>query len=232
MTKVGKMTSVCHTLNPPIVAWMTLAQTNSTFNLHITINANNPMTNSFATKNAGLTLIEVLIAIVILAVLATLAAPSFVDFNKKNRLEALQNRISAALIMARTEAANRGTNMFVCPSIDGLNCAGDANKWANGWIVTSDTDSTANQAVYSYQTQDTSYPVTVVPSTESIEFDSKGYNVSASAFLVKICAPNSTAGQVRAVAVQRSGQVFRSRDGDNDGVHNDPANGTANLTCP
>jgi type IV fimbrial biogenesis protein FimT len=61
----------------------------------------------------GFTLIELLITIVVLAVLLTLAAPSFRDVIQNNRVTAQANELVSALNLARSEAVKRGRNAQV-----------------------------------------------------------------------------------------------------------------------
>jgi prepilin-type N-terminal cleavage/methylation domain-containing protein len=69
----------------------------------------------------GLTLVELMIAIAVLAVLATLALPSFEDHLARRRVEGLAQGLRADLDLARSEAVQRneavtlslGTNCYV-----------------------------------------------------------------------------------------------------------------------
>ena len=88
-------------------------------------------------KQAGFTLVELLISIVLLAILLALAVPSFQSFVKNNRVTAQTNGLVSAIQMARSEALKRGTNSVICASDDGETCTGNGT-WASGWIVWSD----------------------------------------------------------------------------------------------
>jgi type IV fimbrial biogenesis protein FimT len=88
-------------------------------------------------KQAGFTLVELLISIVLLAILLALAVPSFQSFVKNNRVTAQTNGLVSAIQMARSEALKRGTNSVICASDNGEDCTGNGT-WASGWIVFSD----------------------------------------------------------------------------------------------
>lgn len=55
----------------------------------------------------GLTLVELMIAIVVAAILATLAVPSFVELMQRQRLQSAASGLMADLQYARTEAQRR-----------------------------------------------------------------------------------------------------------------------------
>lgn len=81
----------------------------------------------------GFTLIELIVTIAVLAVLVTLAVPSFTSVINNNRLAANANELVASLQLARTEAVRRNTRVTVCRTTDGATCAG-AGAWS-GWLT-------------------------------------------------------------------------------------------------
>lgn len=81
----------------------------------------------------GFTLIELLVVFALLAVMLTLAAPSFMTFQRNAELTSVANSFTAALSAARAEAMKRQVRAFVVP-VTGSN-------WASGWRVFVDADS-------------------------------------------------------------------------------------------
>ena len=74
----------------------------------------------------GLSLVELLTALVILSVLISLAAPSFSRILTEQRLRQVSNELRISLVTARAEAIKRGETVAVRPR---------AQNWSAGWCV-------------------------------------------------------------------------------------------------
>lgn len=83
----------------------------------------------------GLTLIELLIGLSMLAILAALAAPSFSTARLNAQRTRAVNDFWHAIFLARSEAIKRGGAVTLCKSPNGLSCNTGAGDWAEGWIV-------------------------------------------------------------------------------------------------
>lgn len=90
----------------------------------------------------GFTLIELMVAVAILAVLAALAAPSFNEAILSNRLASYVNTFAASARLARSEAGKRGATVVMCRSADGASCA-STGGWQQGWILWRDANDNA-----------------------------------------------------------------------------------------
>ena len=88
-------------------------------------------------RQAGLTLIEVVVALAVLAVVTTLAVPAWSHWIARQELANRAQALSTALTRTRTEAIKRGHRVNVCKSIDAATCA-DEGDWTRGWIVHGD----------------------------------------------------------------------------------------------
>ncbi len=87
-------------------------------------------------KQKGFTLIELMITVAILAIVLTIAAPSFNEQIQNNRSIALGEDLATALIYARVEAVKRGRAVSLCASnADNTGCSNDSADWSNGWLV-------------------------------------------------------------------------------------------------
>lgn len=83
-------------------------------------------------EQRGFTLIELMVTIAVLAIVVTIAAPSFTTMINNNRSIALGEELVTALNYARAEAVKRGDSVSVCASSDGATCTG---TWTQGWVV-------------------------------------------------------------------------------------------------
>jgi type IV fimbrial biogenesis protein FimT len=88
-------------------------------------------------KARGFTLIEMMTAIFILAILVSLTIPSFREATLSGRLTGFANDIVASSQLARSEAIKRNVTVTLCASSDGETCD-DPDGWEAGWIVLAD----------------------------------------------------------------------------------------------
>lgn len=90
-------------------------------------------------KMAGMTLVELLIVMVILALLMAVAVPNFRSLMVRRAATAAASALSSDYRLARSEAIRRTTFVTICRSSDGASC-GTADSWHTGWIVFLDSD--------------------------------------------------------------------------------------------
>lgn len=84
----------------------------------------------------GFTLVELLVTVALAALLAGLAAPSFMRFMARSEMTAVVNDFSGAIQSARMEAISRNQCVSVCRrASDSLSCAAEDGSWNKGWIV-------------------------------------------------------------------------------------------------
>lgn len=92
-------------------------------------------------QQLGMTLIELMVTLSVVAILATVAAPSLQTMIERNQLQALTNNLVSNLYFARSEAAKRGFNIGLCASDNTQTaCDATATSFANGWIIFTDYD--------------------------------------------------------------------------------------------
>ena len=102
----------------------------------------------------GFTLIEAAVVVAIAAILAALAAPSFVSITQSYRVYAEVNAFIGDLQFARAEAIKEGATVTLCASTNATSnspsCSGASNGWNAGWVVFSDPNN--NRTINSGET--------------------------------------------------------------------------------
>ncbi len=100
----------------------------------------NETENTFArvprtSANGGVTLVELVFAVAVLAILAAIAIPNFRTFTRSSQVTSAANDLVTALNLARSEAMTRGAPVTVCRSADQATCTDPDSDWDQGWIV-------------------------------------------------------------------------------------------------
>ena len=87
-----------------------------------------------APRPRGFTIVELMVALSVLAILLALAVPSFTNATLGARLSSYANDLLASTQLARSEAIKRNAPVTLCRSLDGETCAASGD-WQSGWIV-------------------------------------------------------------------------------------------------
>lgn len=85
-------------------------------------------------RNKGFTLMELIVTVSIVAILASVAVPSFIGMIARNRADTDVGDFYRALNYARLEAINRGVNVRIWPD----------NKSSSGWNTLLDVQASNN----------------------------------------------------------------------------------------
>lgn len=94
----------------------------------------NMQKNAFNTLTAkGFSLVELVITLLIFGIITSAAIPSYTAFMTNNRLSNENTSLMLDFVMARSEAATRGTRVTVCQSANGTSCS--SGGWKTGRIV-------------------------------------------------------------------------------------------------
>jgi type IV fimbrial biogenesis protein FimT len=94
----------------------------------------------------GMSIIELMLTISIVAVLAGLAVPSFTNVIQNSRVRSQASDLMANLAIARAEAAKRGMRVTMCPSTTynsatpACNTGTLGTAWGQGYIVFADVN--------------------------------------------------------------------------------------------
>ena len=87
----------------------------------------------------GITLIEMMMVLAVLAILIATAMPAFGNLLQSTEAQTSRSSLTAALETARILAISRSTNVAICPSADTQYC-GHTTEWQHGWLVFVDAD--------------------------------------------------------------------------------------------
>ena len=101
-------------------------------------------------KSHGFTLLELMVVIAIVAILTTLAAPSFKSIIQSNTMSSNVNTFLADMRYARSESIRRGGGVVMCrsdnPEAANANCGtGSTTGWESGWIIFHDLNNSGTR---------------------------------------------------------------------------------------
>lgn len=90
-----------------------------------------------ASRQTGLTLIELAIVLAVAAILAGTAVPALGSLMLQQQQVSAVNSYVASFNLARSHAVSSARQVVVCPSRDGATCTGGLS-WEHGWLVFQD----------------------------------------------------------------------------------------------
>lgn len=175
----------------------------------------------------GLTIIELMVVMVVLAVVLALGLPSLRDFLIRNQVAAITSEFSNDVARARTEAINRNGCVTVCVSSNTSNaltggtptCATSGSNWQVGWIVfanpscsSTQNNPTTNGSTLISVRQKGAATFEVSPASGSalrrITFDSRGVTTGVQKNLTLAYTPEDlNSPHYRSICISSAGRV-------------------------
>lgn len=159
----------------------------------------------------GFTLVELLIAIAVLAVFFGIAIPSYNEMVLGSKLRAYANELVAGAVLARSEAIKRNSVVRMCVSADGASCI--AGGWEQGWLVFHDANDNesidVSETVLLRQKAATS-GFKINATVASVRFQRTGVGSTAATLTVCRATP-SVGGQERVVNITATGRASVSK---------------------
>lgn len=164
------------------------------------------MTGRLASRNRGITLVELMLVALILAIALAVTLPNFSNLIKDNRIETRTSEFVTDLAYARSEAIKRRSAIEVIATTTGEPTS--AASWSTGWMVSDAPTQTvlrANSATSSEQLSNTE-------GISQLTFLPTGYiklaGISITATTFKLCDDRQGEhGQI--IRVAASGQIER-----------------------
>lgn len=190
--------------------------------------------------SAGYTLLELMVTVGIVALMAGLAGPSFVDTVNRNRQSSALGDMFGVISTARSEAVNLQTTVSACPSSDQATC--NSNNWEDGWLIFVDdgagvggvdADGNINGDEQLLRVGDSLSGSTTVRSRNfadagSLSFDDDG--MAADRGTLVFCT-DADVSRASAIVLNFSGQPRLAGDDDSNGTL-DEDDGTEISACP
>lgn len=135
-------------------------------------------------RGLGFTLIELMVTITVLIILAFIAVPNYNSFVANQRIKTASFDVMSTIVLARSEALKRNTNVTVTPTT--------GSDWASGWSVTAGT--TLNQQA--------AFRNMTITGPASLSYNSSG-RLNAAAAPISI---SSTGATPRCISIELSGR--------------------------
>lgn len=162
-----------------------------------------------AGRQAGLTLIELLVSVAVLGVLVAIAVPSMAGLMRQWAMDASAETFAGDLRLARSTATRLYRPVTVCPHANGNDCT--QTTWESGWMVFVDLDNDqrldANETVILRRGAQAGIAVIngKLTSVHSFDFRPNG-TLSGGANTIRVAA-GAQGGDHREVVVNMMGRV-------------------------
>ncbi len=167
-------------------------------------------------KSHGVTLVELLVVMSIMAMLSAIAIPSMGQLARSTQRTAAVNAFLHAIYFARSEAIKRHTVVVLCKTIDGEHCDNSASSWSAGWMVFVNTDHDdlpVRDAGEIILQKYASWPAGTITSNRAA-FSFRAYNQSTANGTIVFC-PSRNSHDARAIIISHTGRPrLSTRDAD------------------
>lgn len=179
-------------------------------------------------QQAGLSLIDVIIALAILSILVSLSAPSMFQHVKKAQAKAVESSVLRALALAKANAIQTSTLTTLC-SMDALDRCSKTDIAKLAVFIDSNNDKilNADETLIHLDTLHEHNLTARISSNDKVfTFDHRGATKQTGSFIH--CEPGFERFAIR-VTVNLSGRFYKGRDNDKDGIIEDTSGN--NIVC-
>lgn len=140
-----------------------------------------------ADRDHGFTMIEMLVTLTVIGIMMGIGVPSFRSFVAGQQIKTASYDLMTSLVMARSEAIKRNTDVIIAPDT--------ANAWAGGWTVKYGATTVVQQPALS--------GVTITKGPASVTYKSTGRPTASSNF--EVAGATSSNPSIRCVKVDLTG---------------------------
>lgn len=167
-------------------------------------------------RAAGISLVELLVAVAVVAILLAIAFPNFEGSMRRNRLATTTNELLGSVALARSEAIRNTRGAGICASEDGATCGDD---WNAGWLVWTDSrnpppDGTVVRVVNAHPRLVLEAVDTGGTGVSQVAFDYRGRPTDFASTVFTLQPDTCPGGQelVRTLTINVSGQMVNQRE--------------------
>jgi len=175
----------------------------------------------------GTTLIELMVAVGILAILGALGVPSFLSVITKARITSETNQLNGLIRFARFKAIEQEQLTILCPTSDYSLCHSDWNAPKIVFIDVNHNNERDPQEPMLMSMPKGNDSNQIYSRSKALKFYESG--ITASPASVRICPVSKEAKYARLLTVSLQGKVRLSSDKNDDGIHENSSG--AALSC-
>ncbi len=168
---------------------------------------------------AGFTLVEMLVAVAIAAVLASIGIPSLQSTIEDNQMTSRYNEFLSSLNFTRNSAISQGNSVALCKrNATGNNCAANDAGWQNGWLVFSDKNNNGSvdageEILLDKSDIDTQVNLQYSRAINRISYSAEGY-AKGYAGTITFCDQRGDSFR-KGMVISQNGRVRMAEPGDN-----------------
>lgn len=187
------------------------------------------------TNQTGVTLIELMVVVVLVAIFTFVGIPSYQYVTTTNRMATEMNGFVGDIQFARSEAIKRGYDVSMCasdpsnnqPTTTNPQCLGTStSNWSSGWVVyTPAFGSTATSVlrIHAALTQGDQLVTNGTSNPGLLTFNRYGFTTQAQTYSLTLgatssplanppCAVLSTVGRIRVGKIQNTANTFNAQN--------------------